>query len=115
MDSIAVVIFLALVGMFAVRSWRTHGRFLARDRCALVSGFVAAIMAFALASLLVDWTAVSNTIWLVGVGLLAAGVAGSTLRWPSLAWFKGTKPVLRGVGLVASLVVSGLVIGVAFI
>jgi len=115
MDILVLAIFPALVAAFVIRAWKTRGWLAGRDRWALVTSFVTAIAAFAIATLLINWVVVPTTIWLVAVGLLAGGVAGAVLRWPELAWFAGTKPIGRAIGVSATLFVCALIIGVAFI
>ncbi|MBA3236582.1 MAG: hypothetical protein H0T59_11445 [Chloroflexi bacterium] len=115
MDIVTIVVFLALVAAFAVRAWKVHGNLSARDRWALITGFVTAVTGFAIASLLINWVVVPIAIWLVAVGLLALGVVGAVLRWPDLEWFAGTKPIGRAIAVIASLFIGALIIGVAFI
>ena len=107
--------FLALVAAFVIRAWKERGMLAARDRWALITGFVAAVTGFALASLLINWAVVPVAIWLVAVGLLAGGVVGAVLRWPELSWYEGTKPLGRTIAVIASLGVCALIIGAAFI
>jgi len=114
-SSFVLALFLALVGAFVVRAWKARGKLAARDRWALITGFVAAVTGFAIASLLIDWVVVPVAIWLVAVGLLAGGVVGAVLRWPELPWFAGTKPIRRTISVVASLFICALIIGVAVI
>jgi len=37
------------------------------------------------------------------------------LRWPSLAWFAGTKPIGSAIAIIVSLFICALIIGAAFI
>jgi len=113
-STVVLALFLALVVAFVVRAWKTRGTLAARDRWALITGVVAAVTGFAIASLLINWVVVPVAIWLVAVGLLAGGVAGAVLRWPELSWYDGTKPIRRTIGVIASLVICALIIGVAF-
>jgi len=110
-----IAIFLGLVVAFVIRAWKGRGKLAARDRWALITGFVAAVTGFAIASLLINWVVVSVAIWLVAVGLLAGGVVGAVLRWPELSWFDGTKPIGRAIAVIASLCICALIIGVAVI
>lgn len=110
-----IVILFALVTAFLIRAWKMHGRFFARDRWALITGFVAAVTGFAIASLLINWVVVPVVIWLIAVGVLAVGVVGAVLRWPVLAWFAGAKSFRRAIAIIASLFLYALIIGVAFI
>ena len=92
-----------MVGTFVVRvgmrvpSGHTHvpNWLVARDRWGLITGFVIAVTAFAIVSLPLEEVVVPHGVWLVGVGLLAGGVFGAVLRWPDLAWYRGTKPLRR--------------------
>ncbi len=115
MDIVTIALFLALVVVFVIRSWKARGKLAARDRWALITSFVAAVTGFAIASLLINWVLVSPAIWLVAVGLLAGGVIGAVLRWPGLTWFAGTKPIGRSIAVSASLFICALIIGVAVI
>jgi len=112
---VITAIFLALVAAFVIRAWKACGKLSARDRWALITGFVTAIAAFAIASLLIDWVVVPMAIWLVAVGLLVGGVVGAVLRWPDLSWFEGTKPIGRAIGVIATLLICAPIIAVAFI
>ena len=110
-----IAIFLGLVGVFVIRAWKVRGRLAAHDRWALITGFVAAVTGFAIASLLINWVVVPVAVWLVAVGLLAGGVVGAVVRWPGLVWFAGTKPVGRAISVIVSLFMCTLIIGAAFI
>jgi hypothetical protein len=113
MDAVALGLFLGLVALFAVRAWMPHGRLSGRDRSGLIAGFAVAAAAFVAASRLINWVVVPTGLWLVGVALLAAGVAGAARRWPELAWFAGTRTVGRAVRGGAILVICALVVGAA--
>ena len=115
MDIVTTFVFLALVAAFVIRTWKTRGKLAARDRWALITGFVAAVTGFAIASLLINWVVVPVAVWLVAVGLLAGGVVGAVLRWPGLAWFAGTRPVGRAIAVIAGLFVCALIIAAAFV
>ena len=110
---IVAVVFLALVAAFAIRSWKTRGRLVARDRWALLTDLARALAAFALASMLIDWTVAPAALWLVAVALLSCGVAGAALRWPGLAWYAGTRPRWRVGGAIATLCTCALISGTA--
>ena len=112
---VAAVVFLALVAAFAIRSWKAQGSLVARDRWALLTDCARALAAFALASMLIDWTAAPAALWLVAVALLAGGVVGAALRWPGLAWYAGAWPRWRAGGVIATLGICALIIGVALI
>ena len=111
--SVAATAFLAPVVTFAIRSWKTQGRLVARDRWALVTDLARALAACALASMLIDWTAAPAVLWPVAVALLATGVLGAALRWPGLVWYAGTRPRRRTGGVVATLCACTLIIGLA--
>ncbi len=112
---VAAIVFLALVAAFAIRSWKTQGRLVARDRWALLADFARALVAFALAAELIDWTVAPAALWLVAVALLAGGAAGAALRWPELAWYAGTRPRQRAVGVIAALCSCAVIIAVAIL
>jgi hypothetical protein len=113
MDTLALVLFFALVTLFAIRAWKAHGRLSARDRWALVTSFAVASTMFVLAPLLINWVIVPTVLWFIAVALLAGGVVGAVLRWPELAWFTGTHPLRRAIGVGATLVSCVLIVGVA--
>jgi hypothetical protein len=119
MTSLAIPIFLILVGAFVIRAgapWIKAGsRWVARDRWALVTGFVTAVTAFAIVSLPLDEVVIPGPIWLAGVGLLAGGVFSAALRWPDLPWTVGTHPIRRVISVSATLGIGALLIGVAVI
>lgn len=110
---VAAILFLALVAAFALRSWKARGRLVARDRWALLTDLARALAAFALASMLIDWTVAPAALWLIAVALLAGGVLGAALRWPGLDWYAGTHPRWRAGGAIATLCLCALIIGVA--
>ncbi len=112
MDILAVVLFLGLAALFVLRAWKAHCRLAAGDRWAVTS-FAVAITTFVVAPLLINWVIVPTVIWLIAVALLSRGVVGAVLRWPELAWFSGTHPLRRALGIGATLVSCALLIGVA--
>ena len=114
-STFVLALFLALVGVFVLRAWTARGTLAARDRWALITGFVAAVTGFAIASLLIDWIVVPVAVWLAAVGLLAGGVVGAVLRWPELSWYEGTRPIWRTIGIIVNLFICAPIIGVAFI
>ena len=115
MTILVIIIFLALIAAFVVRVWSGQGRLAARDRWALLTGFVTAATAFAIVTLPLDVLVIPETAWLIGVGLLAGGVAGAALRWPDLTWYAGTKPRRRAISVVSTLCICALIISVAVI
>ncbi len=113
MNSVTIVIFLALVAAFAVRACTGRGRLAARDRWALITGFVTALTACAIVTLPLRELIVPAVVWFVGVGLLTGGVFGTALRWPDLPWYAGAYPLWRAIRVVATLGIGLLLIGVA--
>jgi len=113
---VVVAIFFWLVISFTVTAWKAVGKFSSRDRWALITGFFTAVSAFAIASLLINWLVVPAALWLLAVGLLAGGVVGAVVRWPTLPWFaEGVNPRKRAFNVAADLIISVLLIGVAFV
>ena len=115
MDILAVVLFFALAARFMIRAWKGHGRMSGRDRWALITSCAVALTMFVVAPLMINWVLVPTVIWLLAVGLLTGGVVGAVLRWPELAWFIGTHPIRRAIGVGATLGICALIIGVAVI
>jgi small-conductance mechanosensitive channel len=113
MDILALVLFFGLVAMFVIRAWKAHGRLSGGDRWALITSFAVAITTFVVAPLLINWVIVPTAIWLIAVALLTGGVVGAVLRWSELAWFTGTHPIRRAVGVGITLVTCTLIIVVA--
>ena len=113
MDSIALALCFGLVARFVIRAWKGHGRLSGRDRWALITSFAVALTLFVVARLVINWVLVPTAIWLVAVTLLAAGVVGAVLRWPGLAWFTGTHPRWRAIGVGATLMSCALILSVA--
>ena len=113
---VVVAIFVWLVLSFTVRAWKVGGRFASRDRWAIITGFFTAVSAFALASLLINWLVVPAAIWLVAVILLAGGVIGAVMRWPTLPWFAEVVNIRRRTfNVAADLLISLLLIGITFV
>ncbi len=110
---VAALAFLAPVAAFAIRSWKTQGRLVAHDRWALLADFARALVAFALAAELIDWTVTPAALWPVAVALLGGGVAGAALRWPGLVWYAGTRPRWRAGAAIATLGSCALIIGLS--
>ncbi len=115
MTILVSIIFLVLIAAFVVRVWSGPGRLAARDRWALITGFVTAVTAFAIVTLPLDVLVVPMAIWLIGVGLLAGGVIGAVLRWPELSWYAGTNPRWRAISVIAMFCSCALLIGVAVV
>ena len=119
MTLLVITMFLTLVGAFVLQACapleKVQGWLVAGDRWALLTGFVTAVTAFAIVSLPLAEVVVPGVIWFVGIGLLAIGVFGAVLRWPDLTWYAGTKPRGRAIGVVSTLCVCALIIGVAVV
>ena len=113
MDSIAVALFVGLVARFVIRAWKAHGRLSGRDRWAVITSFAVAVTMFVVAPLVINWVLVPTALWLIAVALLAGGVAGAARRWPELAWFAGTHPLRRTIGVGFTLLSCMLIIAVA--
>lgn len=115
MDSLALVLFFALVTWFVIRAWKAHGRLSAPDRWALITSFVVAATTFVIAPLLINWVIVPTVIWFLAVALLTGGVVGAAQRWAALAWFTGAAPIRQAIGIATTLVICALLIGVAML
>lgn len=115
MDSLALILFFALVGLFVIRAWRVHGRLSARDRWTLITSFVVAATTFVIAPLLINWVIVPTGFWFLAVALLTGGVVGAVQHWPELAWFTSTHPIGRTFRITATLLICALLIGVAML
>jgi hypothetical protein len=113
---VVAVIFCWLVVSFTLRACKAEGKYADHDRWALITSFFTAVSAFALASLLVNWLLIPGALWVVAVTLLAGGVVGAVMRWPTLPWFaEGVNTRRRSFNVVADLLISLLLIGVAFV
>jgi hypothetical protein len=113
MDSIALGLFFGFVSLFVIRAWKAHGRLSGLDRWALITSFAVALTTFAVARLVINWVLAPTALWLIAVVLLSGGVVGAVLRWPELAWFSGTHPIRRAIGIGATLLSCLLIVGVA--
>lgn len=111
MDLIAVALFFALVARFVLHAWKEQGRLSGRDRWALMTSFVVAVTMFVAAPLLINWVLVPTVIWFIAIAVLAGGVVGAVLRWPELAWYTGTHPLRRAIGIGTTIVSCALIIG----
>ena len=112
MDSIAVALFVGLVARFVIRAWKAHGK-AGDDRWAVITSFAVAVTMFVIAPLVINWVLVPTALWLIALAVLAGGVAGAVRPWPELAWFAGTHPVRRAIGVGVTLLSCMLIIGVA--
>lgn len=107
------VIFLALLAHFALGAWKGGGAFAITDRWAVLTRFASAVASCAIATLIVNWTVMPGAVWLVGIVLLALGIAGVALRWSDLPWLADGSRPSRIVGIAADLLISALFIGAA--
>jgi hypothetical protein len=113
---VVVVIFFWLVASFTIRAWNTSGKFSSHDRWALITSFFTAVSAFALATLLINWLLIPGALWLVALTLLAVGVVGAVMRWPTLPWFaEGANTRMHYFNVAVDLLISLLLIVVAFV
>jgi hypothetical protein len=107
---IPLIVVIGFVAGFTVSAWSP--RFgAARDRLALVTDGVAAAGILTASRVWVDWSTATSLTWYALVLLLAAGVVGAVLRWPTLAPLADpTKRTRRTIGAVfAAVVILGLV------
>lgn len=113
---IAVVLSALLVAvavLFAVRAWGV-GRFALRDRVMVLAEAFGMVVAFAAASLLVDWTRASPLLWIAAVILTAAGTIGAARRFAALPWRRTRRRwSLRVVRLVAGGILGSGVVALA--
>jgi hypothetical protein len=103
-----------LISAFSINAWRRHGPATDRDRSHLLARFAAALTGLAMAWVTVNWVTTPIVAWLLGVALLAGGVFGMVLRWPSLPWFAPTSSPRRAVGLATTVGMCTLLIAVPF-
>jgi hypothetical protein len=109
------IIFLALIAHFTAAAWTERGKLALDDRWRVLTRSTSAVAVCAIAILLINWAVVPTFVWLAGVALLAAGVAGAALRWPVLPWFAtGTARPRRIAGMATDFLFSALLIGAAF-
>lgn len=82
---VLAALLVAVVVLFAVRAWGV-GRFALRDRAMMLAETFGVVVAFAAASMLVDWTQAPPALWAVAVVITAAGTVGAARRFASLPW-----------------------------
>lgn len=85
------LVVLVMSGSFllsaASRGW---GR--ARSRVELIGGLADSVVVLVLGNLLLPWGALSPWLWLMPVGLVAAGAVLAVLRWSSLPLWRPDRP-----------------------
>ena len=109
-----LVAIIWLISAFTINAWRTHGSAIDRDRSRLLARFAAALTVLAMAWVTMNWVTTPIVAWLLGVALLAAGVFGMVLRWPTLPWFAETFSPVRAFGLATTVGMCTLIIAVPF-
>jgi len=109
-----LVAIIWLISAFTINAWRTQGPATDRDRSGLLARFAAALTGLAMAWVTVNWVTMPIFAWLLCVALLAAGVFGMVLRWPSLPWFAESSSARRALGLATTVGMCTLIIAVPF-
>ena len=109
-----LVAIIWLISAFTINAWRTHGSAIDGDRSRLLARFAAALTVLAMAWVTMNWVTTPIVAWLLGVALLAAGVFGMVLRWPTLPWFAETSSPVRAFGLATTVGMCTLIIAVPF-
>ena len=109
-----LVAIIWLISAFTISAWRTHGSAIDRDRSRLLARFASALTVLAMAWVTMNWVTTPIVAWLLGVALLAAGVFGMVLRWPTLPWFAETSSPVRAFGLATTVGMCTLIIAVPF-
>ena len=80
-----VFVLVLAIGYPLLALWQIHRRKL-RDRLDVVLVIAAEVLFLLLARAIVDWQATPPWLWLIGLVLLAAGVAMAGWAWPHLHW-----------------------------
>ncbi|WZH38082.1 MAG: hypothetical protein PIR02_05285 [Microbacterium enclense] len=112
---ILAVLLVAVTALFAVRAW-LGGRFSLRDRLMILAETFGVVVAFAAASLLVDWTQASPALWGAAVVLTAAGTVGAARRFAVVPWRRTRRRgALRAVRLVLGGILGGGVVALAIV
>ena len=109
-----LVAIIWLISAFTINAWRTHGSAIDGDRSRLLARFAAALTVLAMAWVTMNWVTTPIVAWLLGVALLAAGVFGMVLRWPTLPWFAETSSPVRAYGLATTVAMCTLIIAMPF-
>ncbi|WP_016697025.1 hypothetical protein [Actinoalloteichus spitiensis] len=97
LGTIPALVALVFVGVLLARAWG-RGKAAARDRYAVVSGAVDAVVISSVARVLVAPQGMAAWGWAIGWGWVATcgaigvGVAGACLRWRSLPWDAPARP-----------------------
>jgi hypothetical protein len=109
---IPLIVVVGFVAGFALSAWSPRVG-AARDRLALVvDGLMAAGLLLASRSI-VDWTSTSIVAWYALVLVLAGGLVGTVLRWPTLPPLKDpAKRTRRGWGAGVTIAILAVLVGV---
>jgi len=109
---IPLLVVVGFVGSFVLAAW-SPSIGAAKDRLALtVSGLTAAGLLVASRGI-VDWSSFPIVTWYAVVVLLAAGVVGAVLRWPTLPPLKDpAKRTSRTWGAGFTVAILGVLVGV---
>ena len=95
----ALTVFAA--GSFAVQTLVRSGALSAKTRIGVVTAFLDTVLALVLAHVLIPWSNVPTALWLIPVGLAAAGVAGAVLRWTALPFTHPDRSARRQIAFAA--------------
>ncbi|MHA6624026.1 hypothetical protein ACU61A_01330 [Pseudonocardia sichuanensis] len=82
--AVVLVVAAAMVVGQVLRAW--SARFAARDRYALVSSGVDAVVVLTAVRAVAPPPIALSWLWVAAAGAVGFGVAGAVLRWPALGW-----------------------------
>lgn len=85
-----VLILVLAIGYPLLALWRIRRRKL-RDRLDVLLILAAEVLFLLFARAIADWQATPPWLWLIGLLLLAAGVAAAGWAWPHLDWTKSRR------------------------
>lgn len=92
MIDVSQVILIAVAALYpltyALRMLGVVPRWAPRSRTAIATATLDAVLVLVLAHALIAWWAIPTPLWVVPVGLSAAGVVGAIIRWPDVSWMK---------------------------